>query len=174
MKTLPLQFGMGGHQTTGETQDEWLTPPEIIKALGAFSLDPCAPIFRPWPTADSHYTEADDGLAMKWEGRVWLNPPYNKTIGEWMRKMAEHGDGIALIFARTETEFWHRWVWPKADAIFFFKGRLHFYTVRGERAKANAGAPSVLIAYGLENVEAIERSGLRGKLVRLNTIATAR
>ncbi len=55
--------GMGGHQRayTGFT-NEWLTPPEIIAALGPFDLDPCAPASQPWPTATKVYTEADDGL----------------------------------------------------------------------------------------------------------------
>lgn len=51
--------------------DEWLTPPEIIKALGTFDLDPCSPIHRPWPTATNHYTVENDGFNLPWYGRVW-------------------------------------------------------------------------------------------------------
>jgi hypothetical protein len=43
-----------GKTETGK--DEWLTPPEIIKSLGEFDLDPCSPINRPWDTAKNHYT----------------------------------------------------------------------------------------------------------------------
>lgn len=72
-----------------------------------------------------------------------------------------------MIFARTETRMFFRQVWNRADAVFFFEGRLHFHHADGARAKANAGAPSCLVAYGQENVAAIERSGLKGKLVQL-------
>lgn len=58
-----------------EQKDEWLTPPHILEALGRFDLDPCAPINRPWPTADKHYTVNDKGLTQRWEGRVFCNPP---------------------------------------------------------------------------------------------------
>lgn len=57
-------------------KDEWLTPPEIIKALGQFDLDPCAPVVRPWDTAERHYSIKDNGLMLPWSGRVWCNPPY--------------------------------------------------------------------------------------------------
>lgn len=56
-------------------KDEWLTPPEIITALGPFDLDPCSPVNRPWATANNHYTILDDGYNKKWFGRVWCNPP---------------------------------------------------------------------------------------------------
>lgn len=160
--------GIGGHQRAyqGRT-DEWLTPPEIIEALGPFDTDPCSPIKRPWPTAERHYTVDDDGLSKPWVGRVWLNPPYGPETGKWLQKLAEHGDGIALIFARTETEMFHRWGWDKADAMLFLRGRLHFYTVAGERAKANAGGPSVLIAYGQSNAERLRSCGIAARFVPL-------
>lgn len=60
-------MSMSAHQRNGG-HDEWLTPPEIIKALGAFDLDPCAPVVRPWGTAARHYTVQDDGLALPAEG----------------------------------------------------------------------------------------------------------
>ena len=53
---------MGGHQAATMGTDEWLTPPEIIKALGPFDLDPCSPITRPWDTALKHYSILDMGL----------------------------------------------------------------------------------------------------------------
>ena len=58
-------------------------------------------------------------------------------------------------------------VWGKADAVLFLRGRLYFHHVDGRRASANAGAPSCLIAYGVSNVEAIERSGIKGILISL-------
>lgn len=143
--------------------DEWLTPPEILGALGDFDLDPCAPVVRPWPTATEHYTEG--GLQKPWHGRVWCNPPYGLEAKPWLENLANHGNGIALIFARTETEMFFNQGWARADGLLFLRGRLHFHYVSGARAAANAGAPSVLLAYGLNNVLALELSGLRGALV---------
>ena len=114
-------------------KSEWLTPPEIIKALGEFDLDPCAPVNRPWDTAKKHYTITDNGLRQTWEGRVWLNPPYGNETAEWMKRLALHGDGIALTFARTETRMFFESIWGKADAILFLKGRLRFYNVDGTK-----------------------------------------
>ena len=154
-----------------ENKDEWLTPPEIIKSLGEFDLDPCSPINRPWPTAKNHYTVVDNGLMQKWNGRVWCNPPYGKETFLWLNKLADHGNGVALIFARTETIGFHEEIWNKADAIFFFKGRLKFYHVTGEQCDNTANAPSCLVIYGLNNIEAVLKSGLKGKLVLLQEAA---
>lgn len=151
-----------------EAKDEWLTPPEIVSALGPFDLDPCSPIARPWPTAQRHLTVKDDGMMHDWKGRVWLNPPYGKDAAEWMRRLASHGNGVALVFARTETSWFFDSVWnaKTANAVFFFRGRIAFYHVTGEQGDA-AGAPSVLISYGENNTTVIENSGLDGYLVRL-------
>lgn len=157
---------IGGHQYRGHT-DEWLTPPEMLQALGPFDLDPCAPVQRPWPTATHHYTIEDDGYQQEWEGFVWLNPPYGPETGRWLRKLARHGNGLALIFARTETAMFFRYVWEQAQAVFFLQGRLHFHYVTGERAKFNGGAPSVLVGYGTTALARLQASGLPGKLVVL-------
>ena len=143
--------GMGGHQSPVGDTEVWLTPPDILAALGSFDLDPCAaPEPRPWATADRHIVRAQDGLTQPWHGRVWLNPPYGgpAIIGPWMRRMADHGQGIALIFARTETAVFFETVWSRASALLFLRGRLHFHRPDGTRADHNSGAPSVLIAYG--------------------------
>jgi len=160
--------GMGSHQSALMLKDEWLTPPEIVRSLGEFDLDPCSPIIRPWETAKNYYTVNDDGLSQNWFGRVWMNPPYGQETGKWMKKLVEHNNGISLIFARTETKIFFDYIWDVADAILFLKGRLYFYHVDGSRASANAGAPSCLIAYGKENVTALEASGILGKIIYLN------
>lgn len=160
--------GMGSHQSAAMLKDEWLTPPEIIKALGAFAVDPCSPgDRRPWDTAAVHYDMHMNGLTRPWDGRVWLNPPYGRETAVWLDRLAHHGDGIALIFARTETDMFFRHVWERADAVLFLRGRLHFHHVDGRRAEANAGAPSCLVAYGNNNVQALKDSGLAGQLVML-------
>ncbi|MBP3955450.1 hypothetical protein J8F10_09165 [Gemmata sp. G18] len=153
------------HVISESSKDEWLTPPHIIRALGQFDLDPCAPVNRPWEMASRHYTVDDDGLRQPWEGRVWCNPPYGAETFKWMNRCAEHGNAIGLIFARTETKGFHAEIWAKADAVFFFKGRLAFHHVDGTKA-ASANAPSCLIAYGQNNVAAIASSGLAGVLVK--------
>ncbi len=155
------------HRTMGRTNtshDEWLTPPHITDALGPFDLDPAAPVVRPWDTAHQHYTVEDDGLRQHWQGFVWLNPPYaHWTI--WLNRLARHGDGIALIFARTETRDFHTAVWQRAEGLLFLQGRLTFHGVDGRRAVANSGAPSVLVAYGARAADRLAVSGLPGALV---------
>jgi DNA N-6-adenine-methyltransferase (Dam) len=158
--------GMGSHHSSNPKKDEWLTPPGLLKALGHFDLDPCAPVNRPWPIAAKHLTWRDNGL-LAWHGRVWCNPPYGKETGHWLARCAEHQNATALVFARTETDDWQNHVWPKAHAIFFLKGRLHFHHTDGTRSKDNGGAPSALIAFDEANTRALEQSGLAGKLVRL-------
>jgi len=108
-------------------KDEWLTPPEIVKALGVFDLDPCAPVARPWDTALNHFTIEDDGLAQPWFGRVWLNPPYGDAAPDWLKKMTGHNVGTALTFARTETAMFFDSIWDKAHAVKFIKRRLTFW-----------------------------------------------
>lgn len=160
--------GIGGHQSARMLKDEWLTPPHILKALGPFDLDPCAPTpeTRPWDTAAKHYSIRDNGLSKPWAGRVWMNPPYGRETDKWLARMADHDNGIALIFARTETAMFCEYVWKKASAILFISGRLHFHHVNGTRARSNSGAPSCLVAYGRENAMALKLSGIEGFLVQ--------
>lgn len=164
--------GMGGHQSAKMVKDEWLTPPELLRALGEFDLDPCAPIIRPWEIAKKHYTINDDGLSKKWEGRVFCNPPYGEHTDNWLEKLFIHGNGIALIFARTDTQTWFRWVWSKADGALFLEGRLHFHHASGQRAKKNAGAPSALVAYGQQNAEMLKHCGIPGQFITFQTVRT--
>ena len=161
--------GMGGHQSAKAFKDEWLTPPEIVNALGKFDLDPCSPINRPWPTAEKHLTILDDGLTKDWphNKRVFLNAPYGQALWLWMQKLAEHGTGTSLLFARTETKGFCRWVWDEATAVLFIQGRLHFHHVTGERAPRNSGAPSVLAAYGQDDADILHDSGINGKFIPL-------
>lgn len=163
-------MGIGSHQSSRAQFADWCTPPEIFQALGQFDLDPCASKPQPFRTAKTMWTVG--GLGDPWFKRVWLNPPYGNETRLWLKKMASHGNGIALIFARTETKMFHEYVWSHASAIFFVQGRLHFYTPGGIRAKANAGAPSVLISYDSwtlkrPNALALKNSGLAGYYVRL-------
>ena len=159
-------MGMSSHQKPhrGAT-DVWLTPPEILAAVGPFDLDPCAPLNRPWDMASEHLTIEDDGLSIPWHGFVWCNPPFGPEADKWLQRMAEHGNGIALVPARTETRWFVSNVWESADAVLFLHGRPHFHHADGTRGKANSGAPICLIAYGLHAVGVLAECGLKGSLV---------
>ena len=87
-----------GNESSVSGSVVWLTPPHIIKALGAFDLDPCASLDRPWDTANHHYTIEDDGLTQPWFGRIWLNPPYGKGMEDWLRLLAHHAGGGWLSY----------------------------------------------------------------------------
>ena len=145
---------MKNFNSNTDNKDEWLTPPYIIEALGKFDLDPCAPIIRPWNMAQRHYNINDNGLTKEWAGRVWLNPPYGNNTFAWIEKLAIHKKGIALIFARTETKGFHRQIWEKAEAVFFFEGRLRFYHVNGTQG-GTANASSCLVCYSKEDANII-------------------
>jgi hypothetical protein len=138
--------------------------------LGRFDLDPCAaPHPRPWFLADENWSLPDqDGLKEAWHRRVWLNPPYGPLTGVWLERLADHGHGTALIFARTETQMFFEQVWGRASGLLFLRRRLHYHHwPSGQRTKLNAGAPSVLVAYGERDLEALAASRLDGKLIRL-------
>lgn len=132
---------------------EWETPQDVFGALdeefGPFDLDPCA-------TAENakcphYYTEEDDGLSLPWRGRVFVNPPYGRRIGQWVRACYEAVNGyadlvVALLPSRTDTAWWHDYV-MKADEIRFIRGRLRF-----GGAKNSAPFPSAIIVWGKEEV----------------------
>jgi hypothetical protein len=158
--------GLGGHHATTPGSVEWYTPPAVFDALGLeFDLDPAAPPGGvPWVPAARSYCEADDGLTQPWEGRVWLNPPYGAHTAAWVRRLAAHGDGIALVFARTDTAWFHD-VAMSVHALCLVRGRLTFVPAGPEQAKmtrtnGNAGAPSMLLAWGDECCAALGASGL--------------
>lgn len=148
--------------------DVWLTPPEIVEALGPFDLDPCAAVGQPWPTARQHYTVDDDGLAQPWHGLVWCNPPFGPDAARWLERLAEHDQGVALVPARTETRWFVRHVWGRAWSVLFLAGRPHFHYPDGRRAPHNSGAPISLVAYGQdasERLAAAHAGVLGGALV---------
>lgn len=157
---------LGSHQRPHRgITDTWLTPPEIVNALGPFDLDPCAAVGQPWATASTMFTVEDDGMAQDWHGFVWCNPPFGPEAGKWLDRLADHGNGIGLVPARTETRWFVGVVWERADAVLFLHGRPHFHHIDGTRAKANSGAPICLVAYGPEAVERLDNCGLAGSLV---------
>lgn len=158
----------------------WLTPKPYIDELGPFDLDPCAPVEQPFPTAARVFTIHDNGLIQSWRGddgdlRVWLNPPYARhLIAKWMARLAEHGRGTALVNASTDTEWFARYVWPRAHGLRFIKGRIPFLGPDGmPRMRPNGvnpmtnGEPSVLCAYGLEDMDRLASCPIEGTFVPL-------
>jgi hypothetical protein len=139
---------------------EWYTPPEVFAALGLrFGLDPAAPPGGvPWLPAKRHYSRADDGLRQPWRGCVWLNPPYDPALHRWLARLAEHGDDLALVFARTDTRWFHQFA-PRATALCFIRGRVTFRH-GADYTPITARAPSLLIAYGLPCAIALAESHL--------------
>lgn len=112
--------------------EEWPTPQDFFDTLNAefaFTLDPCA---TPQTAKCRHYfTKADDGLLQDWgTHRVFCNPPYGRAMREWARKChqsASRGATVVLLaHARTDTRWFHEWVYGKADELRFIKGRLRF------------------------------------------------
>lgn len=160
-------MSIGGHTRPGQGETQvWLTPPDLIRALGPFDLDPCpAPDPKPWETADAYCV---DGLTERWHGFVFCNPPYSSGMGPWIDRMVEHRNGIILIFARTETPYGQKAL-GEADLALFLCGRLYFHHPNGDRAKGNAGAPSMLLAYGDEASARLRRNADKGLLMRRET-----
>lgn len=110
--------------------DEWATPQFLFDALNAefgFTLDPCATAEN--AKCKKFYTRTEDGLSQDWEEEVvFMNPPYGREIGAWIRKAYESSRSSALVVclvpARTDTGWWHRYA--TRGEIRFFKGRLKF------------------------------------------------
>jgi phage N-6-adenine-methyltransferase len=136
---------------------DWRTPPEVFShfhAQHAFDFDAAAtaknallPQFIP-PEVDS--------LSVSWKDlfpeatSVWLNPPYGRGIGRWTGKCVEESrKGLtvgALIFARTDTRWWHDHVMSFADSVCLIKGRIRFLKEDGTAGNA-APAPSAFIVW---------------------------
>lgn len=150
----------------GIGSDEWYTPPEMLKALGEFDLDPAAPERPLWRTARVMMDKNIDGLSRQWGGRVWLNPPYSQPLRDkFIQRMVAHGNGILLIFARTGNASF-QYLLQKADAVLFLRKRIKFYKQDGTRGDT-AGCDSALFAFGSENVDALRKSGIEGTLMTI-------
>lgn len=125
---------------------EWETPQDLFDALNDefhFTLDACATPQN--AKCKRYYTKHEDGLKQPWEGVVWCNPPYGRTIGEWVRKASEAAKAgavvVMLIHARTDTRWFHDYIYGKAE-IRFLRGRLKF-----GGSKNNAPFPSMVVVF---------------------------
>ena len=125
---------------TSSNDMTWATPQEWFDYLNlefGFTLDPCC-----WPETAKckrYYTPDTDGLAQSWQDeRVFMNPPYGKDLGKWMKKAYEEARDngalvVAFVPARVDTNWWHNYA-AKATEVRFPKGRVKF-------AGATASAP---------------------------------
>lgn len=147
---------------------EWYTPAWVFEALDiTFDLDPASPHdMETAVPATRKYTVFDDGLKKPWTGRVWLNPPYGPETPLWIRRMIAHGNGIALVFSRTDA-LWCQEAMRAADAMLFVAGRIQFEPGReNQHKKSRCGAGTVLFAFGAECAAALRRLSDRGVFVQ--------
>lgn len=153
------------HESPANISVDWYTPKWIFDRMNViFDLDPCQPWPPiPWIPVWQVYTLADNGLALPWHGRVWLNPPYGKFTAAWLKKMHEHRNGISLVFARTDCAWYHDYC-AKADAILYLRGRIRFVDGLGVTGGTGAGSGSMLIAWGVENVKILQSMADLGHL----------
>lgn len=131
-------------------RDTWATPREFYAGLldeFPFELDVCA--LPENAKSERYFTPEIDGLKQDWSGICWMNPPYGRQIGQWMKKAYESSRGgstvVCLVPARTDTRWWHDFAMK--GEIRFIKGRLKF-----EGAEHNAPFPSALVIFRGANV----------------------
>lgn len=147
---------------------EWYTPAWIFEALAIdFDLDPSSPHdMETVVPAKTKYTVFDDGLKKPWFGRVWLNPPYCALTEQWMRRMIDHRNGIALVFSRTDTK-WFQEAMQSASSILFLAGRIDFIPGHeNAHKKSRSGAGSALFSFGSDCASALQRLSDRGVFIR--------
>ena len=125
--------------------NEWSTPQDFYDQLDKefhFSLDVAADAGN--AKCARYYTQADDGLAQSWDNTtVFCNPPYGREIGKWVKKASQAQGGVVvmLIPARTDTKYFHEYIYKKAE-IRFLKGRLKF-----GGSKNSAPFPSMVVVF---------------------------
>ena len=127
--------------------DEWETPrplfDELDRIFGGFTLDPCATPQN--AKCARFFTREVDGLAQAWTGKVFMNPPYGRQIGGWVRKAWEESLNGALVVcllpARVDTRWWHDYA--RKGHVYFLRGRLKFGMSRN-----CAPFPSAIVTFG--------------------------
>ena len=166
---------MSEHELSVGLSSEWFTPNFIFDALALeFDLDPAHPgSNNPYCVVPARqiFTAADDGLRQPWAGNAWLNSPFGGRRGQvvWLRKFFAHGNGIALVAARTSADWFHEVAVPNAETLLFPSGKTKFVRVDGSVGK-QPGTGVVLLGMGATANRALERSGL-GWFVRNDRVA---
>ena len=134
------------------THLDWETPRDLYERIsanyGPFDLDPCAT--PETAKCARFFTPTDDGLKQPWAPcRAFVNPPYGREIGKWVRKAwdeAQRGAYVVMLIpARTDTNYWHDYV--MRGEIEFLRGRLYF--VRDGKT-GRAPFPSAIVKFSLQ------------------------
>ena len=129
--------------------DVWATPQDLFDELNkefGFNLDPCA--LPDNAKCEKYFTPEINGLSQCWGGNVvFCNPPYGRQIYDWVKKCYEESRKpgttvVMLIPARTDTRYFHEFIYHKAKEIRFIKGRLKF-----GNAKNAAPFPSMIVIF---------------------------
>ena len=109
--------------------DLWETPQDFFDQLDKefdFDLDTCA--LEGNAKCTNYYTPEQDGLSLPWTGTVWCNPPYGRQIGKWVEKAArsaaEGATVVMLLPARTDTRWFHKYIYTKKQRSVLFPGGL--------------------------------------------------
>ncbi len=127
--------------------NEWYTPQALFDTLNKefrFTLDPCAT--KQSAKCRKFFTEKQDGLSQDWSGeRVFMNPPYGRAIGKWVKKAVDSDATVVMLIpARTDTKYFHEYIYENPNCeIRFLKGRVKFETPTG--AKNSAPFPSMVV-----------------------------
>lgn len=140
------------HNFDGERSTEWKTPRQLFDQLDqefGFTLDAAASSEN--TLCDRYFTIADDGLAQDWTGEVvWCNPPYGRHVDAWIRKASDSAATVVLLlFARTDTGWFHDLVMPRAAEVRLIRNRLYFAI---DRRELRAPYPSMIIVFRPEHV----------------------
>ena len=124
----------------------WATPQDFFDRLDNefhFNLDVCA--LPENAKCSAYYTPEMDGLSQPWYGRCWCNPPYGRQVKRWVEKgarsAAEGATVVILLPARTDTAWFHDYIYGKAE-VRFVRGRLKF-----GGSKWNAPFPCMVVAF---------------------------
>ena len=143
------------HVSNNSGNNEWYTPPQYIAAaravLGTIDLDPASSdVANLTVGAETYYTIENDGLSRRWNGRVWMNPPYaTKLIDKFSKKLVKHftrGDvieAIVLVNNATETT-WFQGMLIHAAAVCFISRRVKFIDMNGEPSGAPLQGQAIL------------------------------
>lgn len=148
-----------------QRNDRWLTPRNIVDALGPFDLDPCGAPGHVLAANTYLLENGDDGLIDQWFGTVWMNPPYGKAMRSWVERLVEHGDGIALIPVATGTRLWQEVIWREATAIHFYRHRIKFLRRDGRDDEMVSPQASAIVAFGDECARRLLVSDLPGVVI---------
>jgi phage N-6-adenine-methyltransferase len=128
---------------------EYETPWSLFNPLDAmynFTVDVCATAKN--TKCKKYFSPADNGLAQEWTGVCWMNPPYGREVEPWIKKayetaMTGAATVVALLPARTDTKWFHRYIYGKAE-IRFLEGRVNFIR---EGKSGPATFPSMIVVW---------------------------